>query len=124
MWLLLPGREGVVLGEPVVADGTAREAPSRPVPLSGAEAVPVSPAGASSATATGGAVLQTGLFRSEENTRVMAERLMKAGFTALITRRQVNGTEYWAVGVSPGENMNDAILKLKDAGFESFPVYY
>jgi hypothetical protein len=53
----------------------------------------------------------------------MAERLRRGGFTPLVTRRRVNGTEYWAVGVSPGENMNDTILALKNAGFESFPVY-
>jgi tetratricopeptide (TPR) repeat protein len=123
MWLLLPGREGVVLGEPVMAAaGSVREAPSRPVPLSGAAAVAASDQ--ASPAAAGGSILQTGLFRGEENTQAMAERLKKAGFAPLITRRRVNGTEYWAVGVSPGENMSDVILKLKDAGFESFPVYY
>jgi tetratricopeptide (TPR) repeat protein len=117
MWLLLSGREGIVLGEPrAAADGSSGEAP---VPAS----FPASGAAPSSAVAAGSAVLQTGLFRNEENTQAMAERLTKAGFTPLITRRRVNGTEYWAVGVSPGENMQDAVLKLKDAGFESFPVY-
>ncbi|MDR2070436.1 MAG: hypothetical protein LBP81_03325 [Treponema sp.] len=122
MWLLLPGREGILLSEPAAAAGSPQPAADspRPGPVSGAKAgaapVPASQTAASS-------ILQTGLFSREENTAVMAERLKKAGFTPLITRRLVNGKEYWAVGVSPGENMNDTILKLKDAGFESFPVY-
>jgi hypothetical protein len=121
MWLLLPGREGVVLGEPAALAGTPAEAPRPPVSGAGAAAAPVPALPASSSAVS--PILQTGLFRSEENTQALAERLKKAGFTPLVTRRRVNGTEYWAVGVSPGENMQDAILKLKDAGFESFPVY-
>jgi hypothetical protein len=69
------------------------------------------------------AVLQIGLFSREENTQAMAEKLKNAGFAAIVNRRRVNGTEYWAVGVPPGENINATILRLKDAGFESFPVY-
>ncbi|MDR3130171.1 MAG: hypothetical protein LBU18_01345 [Treponema sp.] len=106
MWLLLPGREGIVLGEPIMADGSLREAITAP-----ASSTAESP------------ILQTGLFRSEENTRVLAERLKKAGFIPLINRRMVSGTEYWTVGVSPGKNIQDTILQLKNAGFESFPVY-
>jgi hypothetical protein len=127
MWLLLPGREGVVLGERAASAGSAEAGagPAASPPVAAVPApVPALPAAVPSATAAAGSVvLQTGLFSGEENTRAMADRLQKAGFTALITRRRVNGTEYWAVGVSPGENMNDTILALKDAGFESFPVY-
>ncbi|MDR2743399.1 MAG: SPOR domain-containing protein [Treponema sp.] len=118
MWLLLPGREGIVLGEPLTTvDGSLQDAPPRSTPT------PVPASQTSPPAAAGSPILQTGLFRSEENTQALAERLRKAGFTPLITRRRVNGTEYWAVGVSPGENMHDVILRLKDAGFEAFPVY-
>jgi hypothetical protein len=142
MWFLFPGREG--LGEPVLGSGNAAAVggiprtgavPARSIPVipgavqaapgSPAEGPPANlpPAAVSPAAASPGGVLQTGLFSREENTQAMAERLRRGGFTPVVTRRTVNGTEYWAVGVSPGENMNDMILRLKNAGFESFPVY-
>jgi cell division septation protein DedD len=111
MWLLLPGREGIV-SEPV-AGGMAAVPAAAAAPQAALSPVPEASSG----------ILQTGLFSREENTQAMAARLKSAGFTAIITRRRVNGTEYWAVGVSPGQNMNETILKLRDAGFESFPVY-
>jgi hypothetical protein len=111
MWLLLPGREGIVLSGPVAAAGSAKPA------AAASRSSPVSPG------KTGSIILQTGLFSREENTDAMAGRLREAGFTPFITRRIVNGKEYWAVGVSSGENMHDTTLALKDAGFESFPVY-
>ncbi|MDR0377988.1 MAG: SPOR domain-containing protein [Spirochaetaceae bacterium] len=108
MWILFPGREGISLSEPSPAAGSPGSVAARPVPAP---------------PAAGSVVLQTGLFSREENTAAMTERLKEAGFTALVTRRRINGTEYWAVGVPPGENMNDTTLALKNAGFESFPVY-
>lgn len=121
MWLLLSGREGIVLGEPLIAAaGNAQE--SHPVAVSSG-AVPAPPAAVSSPAESGSVILQTGLFSREENTTAMADRLRKAGFTAVITRRRVNGTEYWAVGVHPGEDVQGVTLALKNAGFESFPVY-
>ncbi|MDR0761153.1 MAG: SPOR domain-containing protein [Treponema sp.] len=115
MWIFLSGREGIVLSEPSPAAGSLQPAAGR------APGPP--PDAASPAVSSGSLILQTGLFSREENTSAMAEQLKKAGFTPLITRRRVNGTEYWAVGVPPGENMNDTIRALKNAGFESFPVY-
>jgi hypothetical protein len=67
-------------------------------------------------------VLQTGLFSTEANARVLAERLKNSGFSNEIIRRQVNGVNYWAVTVPAGNDMNATIKKLKDAGFDSFPL--
>jgi cell division protein FtsN len=67
-------------------------------------------------------MLQTGLFGNEANAQKQAEQLKTAGFSPHIARRSVNAAEYWAVGVSPGQNMSQTISRLKDAGFESFPV--
>jgi hypothetical protein len=53
----------------------------------------------------------------------MAGRLKAAGFYAGLRRRTVNGTGYWAVSVPPGPDMNRTIRNLKEAGFDSFPVY-
>jgi hypothetical protein len=66
--------------------------------------------------------LQTGVFSREANARTQAENLRKAGFTASITRKMVNGTEHWAVTVPAGQDTNRTIQELKRAGFDSFPV--
>ena len=72
---------------------------------------------------TAAVVLQTGLFLREENARTLAERLRRAGFQADIARRGVQGVEYWAVNVPAGNDTGGTIIRLKDAGFESFPIF-
>ncbi|MDR2068494.1 MAG: tetratricopeptide repeat protein [Spirochaetaceae bacterium] len=99
-WFLFPGRDAITLTVPGVDQ--------RPAPEDAGKAAAV--------------VLQTGIFSREENARTLAERLRRAGFQADITRRGVNGVEYWAVNVPAGNDMGRTIIGLKDAGFESFPV--
>jgi tetratricopeptide (TPR) repeat protein len=99
-WLLFPGRESAALA-----------APPPPAAASGGQ------------TPETGAFLQTGLYGKEENALSMVERLKKAGFDAGLRRRTVNGAGYWAAAVPPGPDMNGTIRLLKEAGFESFPVY-
>jgi hypothetical protein len=53
----------------------------------------------------------------------MAERLSKAGFSPQIVRRQVSNDQYWAVTVPGASDINKTIMELKNAGFESFPVF-
>ncbi|MCL2130037.1 MAG: SPOR domain-containing protein, partial [Treponema sp.] len=106
LWLLFPGRDGLVISSAVSPVITA--APAAP------------PAGPSPGPITG--LLQAGLFGSEENARAFAGRLGAAGFQAQISPRTVNNNNYWAVCVPYGNDMNAEILKLKNAGFESFPV--
>jgi cell division septation protein DedD len=67
-------------------------------------------------------MLQTGAFSREANARAQAEALRKAGFTATVSRRLVNGAEDWVVRVPAGQNPNKTIQDLKKAGFDSFPV--
>jgi len=98
LWILFPGRGSLVLSTPVVAQGAAP----------------------SSSQTT---VLQTGVFGREDNAKTMGERLQKEGFTPQITKRTVNGSDYWAVSVGSGADMNETIKKLKDLGYEAFPVY-
>ncbi|MDR1655574.1 MAG: SPOR domain-containing protein [Treponema sp.] len=103
LWLLMPGRNSFSL-EPD---------PSTPA---AAKAKALSP------EAKRETLLQTGLFGREENARSHAARLAEKGFTAELSRKTVNGNEYWAVQVKAGQDANRMILRLKDAGFESFPV--
>ncbi|GMO37529.1 MAG: hypothetical protein Ta2F_13780 [Termitinemataceae bacterium] len=67
--------------------------------------------------------LQTGLYNSQENAAVQAGRLKAAGFNANVIRRSVAGSTYWAVAVPAGNNVNGTIASLKQAGFDSFPVF-
>lgn len=74
-------------------------------------------------TDTGLLGLQVGLFSSESNARLELQRLSAKGFTGRIVNRTVNGVSYWAVLVPVASDTNSMIIKLKDAGFESFPVF-
>jgi cell division septation protein DedD len=105
LWLLMPGAAGVSPG--------ARPAAHTPPPT---PSVPESSQGRDAA-------LQTGLFGREANARVMTEKLKAAGFSSAVVQRSVNGNEYWAVEVPSGGDVNGTILRLKNAGFESFPVF-
>jgi tetratricopeptide (TPR) repeat protein len=98
LWLLFPGRDSIV--------------PSAPQP-----AVP-----AQSTAPVPSRVLQTGLFSREANANSQAEALRRAGFEPRINPRRVNNNDYWAVTVPGGRDINAEIRKLKDAGFDSFPV--
>ncbi|MDL2228902.1 SPOR domain-containing protein [Treponema sp. OttesenSCG-928-L16] len=140
LWLLMPGRESFRIDR---AQGLA-SAPSETASSqnaagqSGAAASSSSPSAAavsgqpSSAAPSssvqgssegGASALQTGLFGREENARAMADRLKNAGFSPSILRKSVNGNNYWAVTVPPGNDANYTMMRLKNAGFESFPVF-
>jgi cell division septation protein DedD len=116
MWLLFPGTS--------VPGST----PTRPVP----PVTPVEPAWPPSqqtvpsppppVNAPSAGVLQTGIFSREVNAHNMAEALRKAGFTATVSRKTVNGEVRWVVTVPAGQNQNKTIQDLKKAGFDSFPV--
>jgi len=84
-------------------------------------AVPA-PATTAPSVAINATVLQAGLFSREENARALSEKINKAGFQSVVQSKQQNGGNYWAVYVPVGADMNAMIKKLKDAGFESFPV--
>ena len=116
LWLLFPGRESIVLATPTTAPQAAAtpQTTATPAAATSAEQRP-SPEPA-------GRLLQTGLFGREVNAQALAERLARAGFEPQIIKRQADGSDRWAVCVSGGSDMNATIRRLKDAGFESFPI--
>ncbi|MDR2028472.1 MAG: SPOR domain-containing protein, partial [Treponema sp.] len=119
IWFLFPGRESLTLAPPA-ANGPAGAAACGRQPSSLPEAA------ASPGSGPGGdgpRALQTGLFSREENAKAMAARLSAAGFSPAIVPRKVNDADYWAVTVPPEADSNRTILRLKEAGFESFPVF-
>jgi len=137
LWQLLPGK--AIATAPATTTAPAKSAPAPaattpPAPTNTAPTKPaapttVAPAASAPATsavpappATVGVVLQTGLFSKEANARAQSEALRKAGFTALISRKLVNGAEHWVVVVSAGQDQRKTATDLKKAGFDSFPV--
>lgn len=128
LWLLSPGRGAVLVARPV-SPVLQIAAPPQAAPPAGPQpaAIPSDQAAASAALAAtpqqAAVLLQVGLFRAEPNAAALVARLAAKGFAATAAKRTVNGTEYWSVSVDGGEDPDAAALKLKDAGFESFPLF-
>jgi hypothetical protein len=119
LWIFYPGRGNVAIGAAIPTPGYAAPPAAASLPAASAPAT----ASASGGPQAGPTALQTGLFTREENTRDMVARLAARGFTASVSQKLVNSVTYWVVTIPPGENSNQTILRLKDAGFESFPVF-
>jgi hypothetical protein len=119
LWLLFPGREGFALSPPVRVNPVPDTVPAAPAPRpSSAQSPAASGAGGTRTTA-----LQVGLYGREENARLMAERLKNAGFTPSVKVRKLEDRSYWAVTVAAGTDSGAVMMRLKDKGFESFPVF-
>lgn len=79
---------------------------------------------ASEAAASGGIVChQLGFFRNKENASGLMERVRAAGFDPTLSEeRRSSGTVYYVVTV-PDDGTDSMGLRLKTAGFESYPVF-
>ncbi len=69
--------------------------------------------------------IQTGSFRDGENAEYMSRDLKKLGFAAFVEKQNIAGTLYYKVlldAKSP-EDVQKLILRLKDRGFEGYPIY-
>jgi cell division septation protein DedD len=141
MWLLFPGPSVVSPAEParppastIPPASTMPQTPvqtvqvPRPVEIivapNSQAVVPAPQSVVTRPPAPPAPVLQTGLFSRETNARAQVEALRKAGFTAAVSRKLVNGAEHWAVTVPAGQNQSKTMQDLKKAGFDSFPVKY
>ncbi|MFO7848571.1 MAG: SPOR domain-containing protein, partial [Spirochaetia bacterium] len=69
--------------------------------------------------------VQTGSFRDVENADYMAAELEEKGFTVEVEEKEVNGTKYnrVIVPIPEGTKAQNTIVRLKEAGFEGYPVY-
>jgi hypothetical protein len=115
LWFFFPGREQVTLSAAVPGPAAVVTAP--------VTTQPPLPAPVQAPASGGPRTIQTGLFSRESNARNMAERLRAAGFVPEVSARTVNGASYWAVSIPPGDDPGNTTMRLKDAGFEAFPVY-
>ena len=69
--------------------------------------------------------IQTGSFQDAENAHYMQRELEKLGFTAMVAQAEVNGTSFFRVlvPIAYGETEQEVVLRLKEKGFEGYPVY-
>ncbi len=109
MWIFFPGREQITLTTPEKTSLAEVPANARTEEKKPENDTPV--------------LIQVGLYGQQENAKAMVDRLKAKGFTGTTSQKQVSGNTYWQVTVLPGSNPNQTILRLKDAGFESFPVF-
>jgi len=110
MWMLVPGAP--------VAGSSARP-PTSTVPTPPAPAPkPATPPAPQPAQAGAGPLVQTGSFNTEANARAQVESLRKAGFTATVSQKLLNGVVWWTVTVPAGQNANKTMQDLKKAGFD------
>jgi hypothetical protein len=64
-------------------------------------------------------LLQLGIFRNRGNADAYVSRIKEAGFTAWIISQNRDGQDYFVVVTS---DSRDALRRLKDAGFDAFPL--
>ena len=78
------------------------------------------PVGATDVTETSGSSVffQVGAFRDEANAQVLKAKLERLGLEAHAKRR--TSTDLFVVYVDAGQDAQATVLKLKDAGYESW----
>ncbi len=69
--------------------------------------------------------IQTGSFRNHENADYMRRDLQKLGFSAFVDAQNIEGTLYYKVLIDAKKQaaVQKIILRLKDKGFEGYPLY-
>lgn len=69
--------------------------------------------------------IQTGSFRDADNAAYMQRELEEQGFKAMVVQADINGKRYYKVlvPIAFGESEQELVLKLKEKGFEGYPVY-
>lgn len=69
--------------------------------------------------------IQTGSFKDPDNAEYMSRDLEKLGFYTTIDEQTIQGTIYYKVLIkaASAEEVPNLILKLKDKGYEGYPIY-
>jgi cell division septation protein DedD len=137
MWMLFPGApvSGSTPTRPITVTPStmaqpqivqvpqAVPSPNTPAPKVVVQQPPAPPPAVSPpVNAPSSGVLQTGSFSREVNAHNQAEALRRAGFTATVSNKIVNGAVLWTVRVPAGQNVNKTMQDLKKAGFDSYRV--
>lgn len=69
--------------------------------------------------------IQTGSFTDRENAEYHVKDLAEAGFTAEIIEKNLSGKVYHSVVIRniPAEEVQHYLIRLKDQGYEGWPLY-
>lgn len=69
--------------------------------------------------------IQTGSFTDRENAEYHVKDLAEAGFTAEIVEKNMSGKVYHRVVIHniPAEDVQNYLIRLKDRGYEGWPLY-
>lgn len=134
-WLLTPAGGGNRPRE-APAPGSPAAGASAPVGAGGnapPSAAPASPGGALRPPASAPpstavrpapiAAFQAGAFSEESNAVSLVRELKSKGFEAALERRERGGKPLWIVLVPAGPDSQSTLLRLKDAGYEAYPVF-
>ena len=115
-WLFAGGLDSL----PLISESTPPSTAAAPQPAAAPQSpVPQAPiAQAPDATSQAAVRLQTGLFSRQANAQVQMTNLRQAGFNPSMEQRG----EMWAVVVTSGNDQVRAIIELREAGFDSFPI--
>lgn len=133
-WLLTPAGGGArpsgapAPGSPAAAPpgSTGSTAPAAPPPAAASAPGPASvpgPAAARPSDPSRIVSFQAGAFSEERNAGALVKELSGKGFSAVVERRERGGKPLWVVLVPAGEDSQATLLRLKDAGYETYPVF-
>lgn len=81
------------------------------------------PAGIASVSSTRITAYQVGAFSEEQNAAALAKELGGKGFSPSILRKEHGGRPLWTVVVPAGGDPPAMLLRIKDAGYEAYPVF-
>lgn len=101
------------------AGGAAGGAAQAPVPAGGA----ASSAQGAVGTSGGPTHYQVGAFRDQANAQLVANRLNGLGFSASLRSRSDDRGAVFTVVVPAGSDPGATLLRIKDAGFEAWPLF-
>jgi cell division septation protein DedD len=90
---------------------------------SGKPSVAASKKGGSSDAGNSISKYQIGSFSRIENANNLAAELKGKGFKPVITEKKAEGKSFWAVSVPVSGSASDLATRLKDAGYETYPIF-
>lgn len=105
------------------ASAPAPAVPKAPAPLPDQPAAkpatdPAAPAATPAPTASGGAVIQIGIFSVEANAKRAADTLTKAGISASVKAETAQGKSFWSVTATGSGDRKALLDKVKGLGFK------
>lgn len=108
---------------PSPSSGAAVAAPKGTVPPADGTAAAASQPDAAESGSTKATAYQVGAFAEEANASALVKELGGKGFSASIVRKERGGRSVWSVLVRAASGADDLLLRLKDAGYEAYPVF-